>query len=215
LKTKTRKEFEKEIRQNFIVEAAERLFAKKDFDKTTMDEIAAEAQFSKTTLYNYVKSKDELALLVYRKINSIKVNMLKKQIESQKSGYEKLYFFCKAYFNFYKKYPRYLKFQIYLDYKGLLRTNFNSAKKNFSDYFTDEINYMKDIYLQGINDGSLRDKIDIHNTLDLLYLTLRSVMNQVILIDTKDLAASLDDTTEKNYYRFVDIFLNSLKSTRK
>ena len=212
---KTRKELEREVRQNFIVDATEELFAVNDFDRTTMDEIAAKAQFSKATLYNYVKSKDELALLVYQKINRIKVAWAKEKIESQKNGYDKLYAFCKTYFNFYKEYPQYLKFQIYLDHKGLLKSNFSFAHKEFNDYFAEEVKYMEDVYLQGIEDGSLRDNIDVHTTLDLLYLTLRSVMNQVLLIDKKISIASLDDTSESNYYRFVEIFLNSLKSDKK
>lgn len=210
--TKTRKELEKEVRQNFIVDAAEQLFAVKDFDKTTMDEIAVKAQFSKATLYKYVKSKDELALLVYRKINRIKVAWLKEKIDSQDNSYDKLYTFCKTYFNFFKKYPQYLKFQIYLDYKGLLKSNFGSSPAEFTEYFADEVKYMEDVYHQGILDGTLRDNVDVHKTLDLLYLTLRSVMNQVLLINTKDFIVSLDDTSEDNYFRFVEIFLNSLKS---
>ncbi|MGD8307208.1 MAG: TetR/AcrR family transcriptional regulator, partial [Ignavibacteria bacterium] len=156
---KTRKELEKEIRQNYIVDAAEQLFAVKDFDKTTMDEIAVKAQFSKATLYKYVKSKDELALLVYRKINRIKVGWLKEKIDSQDNGYEKLFTFCETYFNFFKKYPQYLKFQIYLDYKGLLKSNFRSTPAEFNEYFADEINYMKEVYHQGIEDGTLRDDV--------------------------------------------------------
>ena len=46
-------------RQN-ILEAAERLFAEKGVRQTTMDDIAKAADYSKSTVYVYFKSKDEI-----------------------------------------------------------------------------------------------------------------------------------------------------------
>ena len=56
-------------RQN-ILAAAEKLFLAKGFDKTTMDDVAKEAQYSKATLYVYFKSKDEI--LNYLTLESMK-----------------------------------------------------------------------------------------------------------------------------------------------
>ncbi len=55
-----RREREKEERRCSILEAAERVFFTKGFAAATMDEVAAEAEVSKGTLYLYFKSKDEL-----------------------------------------------------------------------------------------------------------------------------------------------------------
>lgn len=56
----TRKEKEKEQRREAILEAASQVFQRKGYQSTTMDEVAAEAQFSKGTLYLYFDSKFEL-----------------------------------------------------------------------------------------------------------------------------------------------------------
>ena len=46
-----------EFHRGSILAAAERLFAEKGTEKTTMDDIAREAEYSKATLYVYFQSK--------------------------------------------------------------------------------------------------------------------------------------------------------------
>ena len=49
-----------EFHRGSILAAAERLFAEKGTEKTTMDDIAREAEYSKATLYVYFQSKEEI-----------------------------------------------------------------------------------------------------------------------------------------------------------
>ena len=58
------KEREKEQRQNDIINAARKLFADKDFDEVSMDEIAREVGLGKSTLYLYFKNKESLYFAV-------------------------------------------------------------------------------------------------------------------------------------------------------
>lgn len=65
-----------EFHRGSILAAAERLFAEKGTDRTTMDDIAREAEYSKATLYVYFQSKEEI-------INAILLSgmlLLKKKI---------------------------------------------------------------------------------------------------------------------------------------
>ena len=55
-----RKERERERRRQQIIVAAKRVFSIKGFSKTTMEDIAKEAELSPGTLYLYFKNKDEL-----------------------------------------------------------------------------------------------------------------------------------------------------------
>lgn len=55
-----RKQQRWEENRRFILEAAERVFAQKGYGLATMDDIAEEVQFSKTTLYHYYKSKRDI-----------------------------------------------------------------------------------------------------------------------------------------------------------
>jgi AcrR family transcriptional regulator len=55
-----RKERERERRRQQIIVAAKRVFSIKGFNKSTMEDIAKEAELSPGTLYLYFKNKDEL-----------------------------------------------------------------------------------------------------------------------------------------------------------
>jgi AcrR family transcriptional regulator len=49
-----------EFNRGNILDAAKRLFADKGVAQTTVDDVAREADYSKSTLYAYFKSKDEI-----------------------------------------------------------------------------------------------------------------------------------------------------------
>ena len=72
-----RKEKERIIRRNDVIDAAETLFMEKGFEQTTMDEIAKSAGFTKKTIYTYISSKDE----IYMEIMLRGFNLLNKQID--------------------------------------------------------------------------------------------------------------------------------------
>jgi TetR/AcrR family transcriptional regulator, fatty acid metabolism regulator protein len=55
-----RKKREKRQRIDSIINAAKRIFFAKGYLKTTMDEIALEAEISKPTIYQFFKTKDDL-----------------------------------------------------------------------------------------------------------------------------------------------------------
>jgi AcrR family transcriptional regulator len=58
--TRERKEREREMRQQQIMAAAEKVFSAKGFRGTTMEDIAREAELSPGALYTYFNKKDDL-----------------------------------------------------------------------------------------------------------------------------------------------------------
>ena len=55
-----RRERERETRRNQIMSAAKRIFSSKGFNRSTMEDIASDAELSPGTLYLYFKNKEEL-----------------------------------------------------------------------------------------------------------------------------------------------------------
>lgn len=94
-----------EFHRGSILAAAERLFAEKGTERTTMDDIAREAEYSKATLYVYFQSKVEI-------INAILLSgmvLLKKKIheaiESQTEWLPAYDAVCSAIIRFYDDNP--------------------------------------------------------------------------------------------------------------
>jgi AcrR family transcriptional regulator len=94
-----------EFHRGSILAAAERLFAEKGTERTTMDDIAREAEYSKATLYVYFQSKVEI-------INAILLSgmvLLKKKIheaiESQPDWLPAYDAVCAAIIRFYDDNP--------------------------------------------------------------------------------------------------------------
>ena len=86
----SRKEKEIEFKENLIIEAAEKLFLEKGFEKTTMEDIASEADYTKPTLYKYFTCKEEILLAVYMRGWDRSFELLKKSTDSKDKGYDKL-----------------------------------------------------------------------------------------------------------------------------
>lgn len=94
-----------EFHRGSILAAAERLFAEKGTEKTTMDDIARVAEYSKATLYVYFQSKEEI-------INAILLSgmlLLKKKvheaIESHSDWFQAYDAVCLAIIRFYDENP--------------------------------------------------------------------------------------------------------------
>jgi len=62
-----RRELQKQDRERRIVSAARRLFDRKGYANTSMEEIADRAELAVGTLYNYFRAKDELLLTILRR----------------------------------------------------------------------------------------------------------------------------------------------------
>jgi AcrR family transcriptional regulator len=94
--TKERRAAEKALRIKGIQDAAKKVFIKKGFFNSTIEEIAKEAQLSKGTIYLYFKSKDELyvSLMVpiITKLNTLLLN-LENQIQKDDFDFDKKIFF--------------------------------------------------------------------------------------------------------------------------
>lgn len=80
-----------ERRRKQIIESAITLFKDKGFHRTTTREIAKESGFSIGTLYEYVRTKEDVLSLVYEAINDRVYNHLKDSLQLKEVSLENLY----------------------------------------------------------------------------------------------------------------------------
>jgi AcrR family transcriptional regulator len=105
----TRRERERLVREEEIIDAAVKLFGQKGFDIASMDEIALEAQFTKRTLYLYFENKEELFFAAAFKGFKKLLAFLEKASEDEQTGFAKLVQGSKGYYRFYKEFPETLR----------------------------------------------------------------------------------------------------------
>src|SRR5690625_3238883 len=88
-----------ERRRKQIIESAITLFKDKGFHRTTTREIAKESGFSIGTLYEYVRTKEDVLSLVYEAINDRVYNHLKDSLQLKEVTLENL---CRAIDSYYR-----------------------------------------------------------------------------------------------------------------
>lgn len=155
-----RKEREKTKRKNDIVDAAEKLFFTKGFINTAMDEIAAEAELSKGTLYLYFKSKEDLYLAINHRGLSILEKMFKSASLKGENGLAKTYNIGQAYFEFSNKYPNYFNAMIYYESHDIDLDLHESSAQSCEEQGQRVLAVVASAIEQGISDESIRADID-------------------------------------------------------
>lgn len=88
--TQSRRDRERAAREADIIDAAEKLFYTKGFENTSMDEIAKDAEFTKKTIYQYFKSKEDLFYAVASKNVNVLLGCIREASKEGKTGFEKL-----------------------------------------------------------------------------------------------------------------------------
>ncbi len=100
-----RREREKQMRRESIIDAAEKMFFAKGIAASTVDEIAEASELSKGTVYLYFKTKEELYMAIVERCMHQLIDMFHEAVGSAESGLEKVKALGKAMFAYYEKCP--------------------------------------------------------------------------------------------------------------
>ncbi len=154
----------KEAQQNFILQEATKLFLEKSISNVTMSDISSYIGIGEATLYRYFGKKQNLVMKVAENLSK---NILDKYFifDENKSGYENIKDFYKAYLKIYQSDKEYYSFVYSLD-----AYIHNEMGINLETY-NDNVNLFKDVFYKcfekGIKDNSIKDDI----SLDIYYRT--------------------------------------------
>ena len=158
------KKREREQRRNDIIDTARELFADKDFDEVSMNEIAGDVGLGKSTLYLYFKNKESLYFAVVLRGIRIWVEMVKKEVKKGNTGLEKLILSGNANKEFTNKYPDYFRL---LYSPTSIKKQFDMDKMNSSEefqevreLFNEIISIERDSIQKGIDEGEIRADVD-------------------------------------------------------
>lgn len=176
-----RKEKEKEIRREDIIDAAERIFFTKGYDNATMDDVAKEAEFSKRTVYVYFNSKEQIYFEIMIRGYRLLISMLKDELQNKKTynAIEEIRQIALTLYQFSKDYSEY--FKAIMEYEnGVL-----DFQKGVPDQSRDECYALGEEILghligaleKGIKEDSIRSDLDVVKTALILWACMIGVLN--------------------------------------
>jgi AcrR family transcriptional regulator len=102
-----RREQEKQERYNAILNAAEKVFATKTYDRTSMDDIAREVRLSRALLYVYFKDKAAIQHGIMLRAAERLRERFESAREGQATGLAEIQAMGQAYYRFYLEEPEY------------------------------------------------------------------------------------------------------------
>lgn len=179
-----RKDKEKQIRKDDIIDAAEKIFFLKGYDVATMDDIAKEAEFSKRTVYIYFNSKEQLYFEIMVRGYKILIEAIEDSLDNikEKNSLDRLKQIGKTFYDFNNEYPDY--FNAIMSYEN--------GEKDFSSGISDEsreecyalgekiFGYLSSALADGIEEGVIRDEIDIIDTAIVIWSFTLGLFNTLI-----------------------------------
>ena len=164
-----------EFHRGSILAAAERLFSEKGTEKTTMDDIAREAEYSKATLYVYFQSKEEIINAILHNGLILLRKKLGEAIEGHEDWTEGYRAVCEAIIRFYGENPT-----AYDAISGEMEIGPDTAgSKGLQDIRRtgEEINGMLCAFLErGIQDGTVRSDLPVREMVHFFWATLSGMV---------------------------------------
>ena len=154
----SKKERLSQFNRSNIISAAKELFIEKGIDQTTMDEIAKKADYSKSTIYVYFRSKEEIfdcIVLEYFQLLKFKIE---EALRNTKEFPDSYFAVCNTVAKLYTNHPLY--FESILGEVKVAEDESNHVL--FQTYIVGEqINAMIENYIATcISDGNIRNEFD-------------------------------------------------------
>lgn len=182
-----------------ILDAADKLFCKNGVEKTTMEQLAAEAGYSKPTLYGYFKDKDEVYFALVLEFMEKIVVKVDKAIDEQNVFSDIFTKICQDVFRLATRYPLY--------FEGLIGTiNVNIKADDTPQIYKDiyrlgEVLNEKllNILQQGKDEGVINTALD--NSAILLFVW-SSVAGIIRMINHKKAYLKMLQLNEKDFSAF-------------
>lgn len=205
-----RKEREKQKRKELIIRAAEKVFFSQGFERSTMDDIAEEAELSKGTLYLYFKSKEDLHISVVHKVGSrLKASMM--GIENlDEDAFEKLVSMGRATIEFANKFPDQMKSIMLIESFELQQTSYSTSQLKDVIFKDSPVGIVIRIVEQGVKEKLIRADIPAPLIAHTLWMQMLSVVRFVSTKST--LIKMLELTPVQVYESHFELVLNGIRS---
>jgi AcrR family transcriptional regulator len=165
---------EREARSNLILDSAERLFVEKGYHETSINDIAEQADFSRTSVYQYFASKEEIYLQILDRYGDLLTERVTRATADSSPVPEKIGRFLEEIRQIIKEKPNFFslyfiqRHQVEPRLSAELRGRLNAKRRKLEDVF-------RDFYRQGIERGEVRD-INVKDASNLFFAQITGMM---------------------------------------
>jgi AcrR family transcriptional regulator len=165
---------ERAARTNLILDSAERLFVEKGYHETSINDIAENADFSRTSVYQYFASKEEIYLQILDRYGDLLTERVTRATGDSSPVPEKIGRFLEEIRQISKEKPNFFslyfiqRHQVEPRLSTELRARLNAKRRRLEDVF-------RDFYRQGIERGEVRD-ISVKDASNLFFAQITGMM---------------------------------------
>lgn len=197
----------KDLKANYIIDAATKLFLERSVSEVTIKDIADEAGIGEATIYRYFFKKQNIVLASVLKLEQ-KVNEGYFDLSKGKTGFEKVEIFYNSYFDIFNDSPEYFRFINDFDAYMTAETDVSLGE------YEKEVDTFKSEFLKayelGLEDGTIKEVVDIETfyfstTHALLELCKKMSVSRALLEQDKNSKKAAEVEC------LIQIILNSLR----
>jgi AcrR family transcriptional regulator len=205
-----RKEREREMRRNDIIDAAEKLFFSSGYENVTMDDIAKELEMSRAALYLTFKNKDDIYAAIAIRASKIVSRMFREINQKERTGIEKIRFVSSTYYEFYRQHTGYYKAYYHT---GMFDINGSPDLEELKGIRINSFRMVVEAVKEGIEDGTIREDIDPESAT----LIMLSMSNNALNLSpvTRMYLDNYGLTQEKFYERTQEMMLRSVENVKR
>jgi AcrR family transcriptional regulator len=145
------------------VDAAERLFLRRDFPEVNMSGVADEAGISRPTLYKYFPSLDDLALAVEMRAMDALYRVEEAWLEGEGRAIERIEGLLRELGRLALESPAHLRFSGLFDHHYRSGYSSKAMAESYGD-FLGRFDRIERLVAEGMADGSLRADLEAHRT---------------------------------------------------
>ncbi len=204
------KEFEQ--RRAKIVTAAKRMFIKYGFENVSLSQVGKEADFGKSTLYHYFKSKNELLYVVIRTHDLKRLKSCNNEFDKGSTPKERIYNYLLEYYNYVKKDFAMFMMTYHYDfllYRYIIPSLTEELYERYEKSFKQNADILKLELYKGSEQGDFSTMEDKNYQLGYIMSTTRGLIN--FLFQITFVAKTMSVEEADNYFEMhLKMMLNNI-----
>ena len=196
--TISRKERDKQIREDDFLNAAESLFAERGYYETAMEDVAAKAEYATGTVYRYFESKEALYHRLLLRKGKAFFDAMESALNEAPTALEKLETLIRRKTNFFYTNKEFVRIYLYEASRPSSGSRYQPPKE-LAQRHGEYLESIRNIFRLGMGEGVFRD-LDVN-------MTLPALMG----LDQEIMTLTLEDDFEQTEDEVVGFIMNFLR----